>query len=92
MLSSCISYGMQDFSHSLSIDQRKSIAVSGVEGVKAFSESRIELILHGSSTRLTILGSGLKITAFSKTSGAFSALGTIECVKYGGGFKDKIFR
>ena len=75
---------MQEISHSLTIEQRKSISVSGVDSVKSFSESKIELSLLGGNTRLIVTGSGLKITGFSKTSGAFTAEGTVTGISYGG--------
>ena len=83
---------MQEISHSLTIEQRKSISVSGVDSVKSFSESKIELSLLGGNTRLIVTGSGLKITGFSKTNGTFTATGTIESVRYGGSLRSKLFR
>ena len=83
---------MQEILHSLTVEQRKSVMVSGVESVKSFSENRIELELSGSKTRLTITGTGLKISGFSKANGSFSATGTVESVRYGGGWKSRIFR
>ena len=47
--------------HSISIEQRKNLAVSGVESVLSFSEVKILLLLVGGE-RLQILGLGLKIT------------------------------
>lgn len=81
---------MQEILHSVSIEQRKGIVVNGVQGVKSFSEGKIELILLDGKTRLTIVGSSLKITGFSKTNGTFSGTGTVDGVRYGGGLK--IFR
>lgn len=83
---------MQEFSHSLTIEQRKNLTASGVESVKAFSETRIELELSGSKTRLSITGTGLKISGFSKSNGTFSATGTVESVRYGGGWKSRLLR
>ena len=83
---------MQEILHQLTIEQRKSISVSGVDSVKSFSSTRIELLLVENKMRLTISGENLKISGFSKTSGAFSATGTVESVKYGGGLKSRIFR
>ncbi|MBQ5926423.1 MAG: YabP/YqfC family sporulation protein [Clostridia bacterium] len=76
----------------MTIEQRKSISVSGVDSVKSFSESKIELSLLGGNTRLIVTGSGLKITGFSKTNGTFTATGTIESVRYGGSLRSKLFR
>lgn len=78
--------------HSLTIEQRKSISISGVESVAAFSEVKIVLKLC-SGERTYIVGSGLKIIAFSKTDGLFTAEGSIGGVSYGGkNFAAKLFR
>ncbi|MBQ7369897.1 MAG: YabP/YqfC family sporulation protein [Clostridia bacterium] len=78
--------------HHLTIDQRKTISVSGVESVNAFSPSRIALTLTD-GTKLFIAGVDLKITAFSKESGDFQAVGGILGASYGGkGFVAKIFK
>ena len=69
--------------HSVVIEQRKSITISAVESVIAFSEVKIVLSLLGGG-RMQVLGTGLKITGFSKTSGAFTAEGTLTSVSYGG--------
>ncbi len=74
---------MQENKHSVIIEQRKQLTVSAVESVVAFSEVKIILSLLGGE-RLTVIGSGLKITGFSKTSGTFVAEGTITGVQYGG--------
>lgn len=82
----------QSEKHSLSIEQRKLLSVSAVENVLAFSEVKIVLLLVGGE-RLNIIGSGLKITGFSKSSGSFTAEGTLTGVQYGGkGFAAKIFK
>ena len=78
--------------HSISIEQRKNLAVSGVESVLSFSEVKILLALAGGE-RLQILGLGLKITGFSKTNGTFAAEGTITSLSYGGkSVVSKIFK
>ena len=73
---------MQENKHSVIIEQRKNLSVNGVESVVAFSEVKIVLSLVGGG-RMTVLGSGLKITGFSKASGAFAAEGSITAVNYG---------
>ncbi len=83
---------MQENKHSVIIEQRKSLTVSAVESVVAFSEVKILLSLIGGE-RLQVVGSGLKITAFSKTSGAFAAEGTVTGVSYGGkGVVSRLFK
>ena len=74
---------MQDNKHNVIIEQRKNITVSAVESVVAFSEVKILLSLVGGE-RMTVLGTGLKITGFSKASGSFVAEGQITSVSYGG--------
>lgn len=68
--------------HSIELVQKKSLSVSGVESVVSFSEVKIVLsLLEGE--RLSVVGSGLKITGFSKQSGAFTAEGEFLGVSYG---------
>ena len=74
---------MQEIKHSVTIEQRKNIKVNAVESVVGFSEVKIVLNLLG-NTRLTILGTGLKITVYSKETVPFTAEGTIVGVNYGG--------
>lgn len=78
--------------HSVTIEQRKNIAVSGVESVTAFSEVKIVLALIGGE-KMYVVGTGLKIVGFSKSSGTFTAEGTISGVSYGSkSFAAKLFR
>ena len=78
--------------HSILIEQRKSITVSAVESVVAFSEVKIILALLGGG-RMSVVGTGLKITGFSKNSGSVTAEGTVTAVSYGGkSFADRIFK
>lgn len=82
----------ENHQHSIHIDQRKLLTISGVESVTAFSEMRILLKLVGGE-KLQIIGTGLKITAFSKTNGSFSAEGLVTGVSYNGkSFVSKIFK
>lgn len=90
---SCIRYGMQENkNHLVTIEQRKTINVSGVESVSAFSEVKIVLTLLNGD-KMHVAGSGLKIIGFSKTNGTFTAEGTISGVSYGGkSFASKLFK
>ena len=74
---------MQENKHSVMLEQRKSLSISGVESVGSFSEVKIVLVLVGGE-RLSVVGSGLKITGFSKASGSFTAEGEILGITYGG--------
>ena len=74
---------MQDSKHSVVLEQRKSLSIGGVETVSSFSEVKIVLTLLGGD-RLSVVGTGLKITGFSKTSGTFTAEGDVIGISYGG--------
>ena len=82
----------ENHQHSICIEQRKNITVTGVESVSAFSEVKIVLmLLHGD--KLQVIGSGLKIIGFSKTNGTFTAEGTVSGVSYGGkSFAARLFK
>ncbi len=74
---------MQENRHSVIIEQRKLLNITAVESVVAFSEVKIVLLLIGGE-RITVIGTELKITGFSKTNGTFTAEGKITGVNYGG--------
>ena len=73
----------------LTVEQQKKISLTGVESVDAFSDTEIRLTVAGKKMRIT--GSGLKVQAFSKGSGAFSAIGEVSVILYGGA-KGKFFQ
>jgi len=82
----------KNIQHKLTIEQRKTVSLSGVESVLAFSSTRISLALKD-GTRVYVAGTELKITAFSKESGDFCAVGSLMGVSYGGkGFAAKLFK
>ena len=74
---------MQENKHSLILEQRKSLSINGIESVASFSEVKIVLILLGGE-RMNVIGSGLKITGFSKINGTFTAEGDVMGISYGG--------
>ena len=79
--------------HSLGIEQCKKVTATAITSVDAFSDKQI--ILSYQSGRIIVAGSGMKIVNFSKTSGAFSATGSVTGVKYsqkGGTFRQKLFK
>lgn len=83
---------MQENKHIVTIEQRKNLTINAVESVVAFSEVKIILSLLGGE-RMSVIGSGLKITGFSKTNGTFAAEGTITSISYGGkSVVSKIFK
>ena len=78
--------------HSVILEQRKNLNISGVESVISFSEAKIILALSGGE-KLHIIGTDLRITGFSKTSGAFTAEGKVLGISYGGkSFTSRIFK
>ncbi len=79
--------------HNLSIEQCKRITATAITGVDAFSDRQITLSYAGG--KILVSGSGMKIVNFSKTSGAFSATGSVTGVMYsqkGGTFRQKLFK
>lgn len=79
--------------HSLGIEQCKKITATAIDSVDGFSDKQI--LLSYSGGRIIILGSGMKIVNFSKTSGAFAATGDIISVRYaakGIGLKSRLFK
>ena len=74
---------MHENKHSIVLEQRKNLSVTGVESVSSFSEVKITLVLLGGE-RLQVIGTGLKIVGFSKTNGNFQAEGEVTGVTYGG--------
>ncbi len=70
------------------IEQRKRVTLTAVLSVDTFSEKQIVLTLEG--CRAIVNGEGLKIVNFSKTSGAFSATGRIDGLRFTRG-REKVF-
>ena len=73
----------------LTVEQQKKLSLTGVESVDAFSDTEIRLTVAGKKMR--IVGTGLKVLSFSKGNGAFSAIGEISLIRYGGA-KGKFFQ
>lgn len=83
---------MQEDRRKVVLERRKSLSVSAVESVRSFSEVKIVLSLSGGE-KLTIIGTGLKITGFSKATGEFTAEGTFTSLSYGGkGLAARLFK
>ena len=66
--------------HTLTIENRKRITATQIDAVNSFSASQIVLQYQGG--KIVVSGSDMKITAFSKSSGQFTAQGSIDGVKY----------
>lgn len=69
--------------HNLTVEQCKKVTASAISSVDAFSAQQIVLSYAGG--RIIVSGNSMKIVNFSKTSGAFSAVGEINGVRYTGG-------
>jgi hypothetical protein len=79
--------------HSLCIDGLKKVTATAIDSVDAFNANQI--ILSCAEGKIVIGGSQMKITGFSKSTGAFSASGNITAVKYtqkSFGIKQKLFK
>lgn len=84
---------MESVPHTVSIEECKKITATAIDSVDAFSDKQI--ILSYSKGRIAVSGSGMKIVNFSKTSGAFAAVGEIAGVRYmakGLGLKQRLFK
>lgn len=84
---------MENVQHTLTIENRKRLSASGIEGVRDFSPASFTLI-YGEG-RIIVSGTDMKITAFSKQTGAFAAVGNFTAVKYaakGESFAKKLFK
>lgn len=83
---------MQEIKNSvLTLEDEKKLSITGVANVEGFSEQAIYLTINGQ--KATILGEHLKILAFSEGSGNFSAVGEVNCIKFGKGKKlSKLFK
>ena len=67
-------------SHSITVEQCKRITATAIDSVDSFSDKQI--ILSYSGGKIAVAGSGMKIVAFSKSGGNFSATGEISSVRY----------
>ena len=79
--------------HSLTVEGCKRVTATEIISVDSFSDK--QMVLTYSGGRIVISGSEMKIVAFSKTSGAFSAAGNILSVRYllkGMGLKQRLFK
>ena len=82
--------------HSLVLEERKHLTVSGVRDVESFDEQNI--IAVTSLGEMTVSGQGLKINRFSTEVGELAIGGEISGITYSdetpaqGGFFSRIFR
>ena len=71
----------EERAHTLTVENRKRVSMTGVEGVISFSPTEIRLEL-ADGKKLQVTGEEMKISDFKKSSGEFSATGRIDGVKY----------
>ncbi len=81
--------------HSLRLDERQRLSVSGVEEVVSFDEEN--LTVKTAQGLLTIRGGGLKVDKLEKTSGELTASGNVTELAYeeagpGTGLLARLFR
>lgn len=82
--------------HSLVLEERKHLTVSGVKDVESFDEQNIVAVT--TLGEMTVSGQGLKINRFSTEVGELAIDGEINGISYSdqapvqGGFFSRIFR
>ncbi len=82
--------------HSIILEDRKQLSLSGVLDVSAFDEQNV--VLETELGELTVKGSSLHINGFSLETGELSLDGTIDAMSYAetkqteGGFFSRLFR
>ncbi len=72
---------MENFKHSLTIENKNKVLITEVIEVLAFSDKEIKLKLKDSSV-VTIEGENLKILSFDNVGGDFTMQGKINLLKY----------
>ena len=81
--------------HSLTLDERQRLTVTGVQEVAEFNEDAVSVrTVKGT---LLIRGAGLRVDKLDKEAGVFRLTGTVSDLSYedpgpGGGFFAKLFR
>ena len=66
----------------LTLQNRRHLSLSWVKSVDAFSEQSIKLTTD--EGRVTVSGEGLKVLAFSKQTGLFTAEGKVDGLRFSG--------
>lgn len=72
--------GKQPRPHSLTLSERRRLAVSGVDDVESFDEEAVNLATAAGT--LAIRGSGLRIEKLSLDGGELVVEGKIDCLDY----------
>ena len=86
---------LQEMRHSIIIDERKKIIITGVLEVASFDEQMVVLMTQPGE--LVIKGMGLHITKIDVVTGDLALEGIIDEISYGdgqpsGGFFNRLFR
>jgi len=68
--------------HSLTLNDRKTLTMSGVNEVSSFDEK--QLVLRTEDGQMTVQGSGLHVTALLLEEGRVSVEGKIDAIAYTG--------
>ena len=66
--------------HSISVENRESTTMRGIEKVTSYSSE--EICVTSSCGKITVLGKDLKIEKFDDAEGFLSFLGTVDCIRY----------
>ncbi len=77
-------------SYTLTIDRRKTAALTGVTDVESFDDQMVVLHTHGG--RLVLTGSDLHVSSLQLESGRLQLEGTIDAAAYEGGGKRRGWR
>lgn len=86
---------IQKLPHSLRLDERERLTVTGVEEVVSFHEE--EVAIRTVRGLLIVRGAGLKVDKLEKTAGELSVSGSVSDLSYeetgpGTGFFSRLFR
>lgn len=84
-----------NFNHSVIIEDRKKLNLSGVKDCLGFDDETI--VLNTALGKLTIKGTALHIENFDTNTGDFTATGRVHAIVYtaqqnSGGFLSRIFK
>ena len=70
----------QETSHSLTLEQRKSLTMTGVSEVVSFDDTAV--VLQTGLGALTVQGEGLRLKTLSTEGGRVSVTGTVSALIY----------